>query len=84
MTEMPSSSVPKCCRRYLEHSLGCFDDWAGQALIPDFPIEPQHLLGAIRESIPLLLRILNGDPCPWHDSIPEDYLRVMALLGKSS
>jgi hypothetical protein len=83
-----------CCRRYLRYSMECHIDWANEALMLLDRNDPYlvSVIAAIENfghddkpittPVGLLSKILQGEPCPWHDGVPEDYLAVMAFMRR--
>lgn len=74
--------MKECCVRYLRVSLDLLVEWAEGMQTDDF-IGPESYLEGMRHQRDLCKAIVSGEPCPWHEMVPENYLRVMRLMGGS-
>lgn len=88
-----TSPLADCCLRYVRHALDCRIEWATEArrLLVDDPANASDYIHALEGydhagdplGIPRILSgiVDRGEPCPWHDRVPEDYIAVMQAMG---
>jgi hypothetical protein len=70
-----------CCGKYVNHCMDCIHDWL---ICTSWERnKPDTLFECIGDTLAILKRINEGEPCPWHDD-PADglnYLAVMNMMG---
>lgn len=70
----------ECCARYIRGGLDLIAEWADGIKSDPFPDMAEGYRGAILDHAQLLRRVFDGEPCPWHDGLPEARLRYEANM----
>jgi len=83
--------MKECCRRYVNHLLDLHVEWAQSArrCLDTDPEWASSYIHCVEGTSALPRHILSdivdkGEPCPWHEHIPEDYLATMKAMGEDA
>ena len=68
-------------RRYVEHGGELIAEWARLVGDPSYSDDDSIMWHCITDQCLLLGRIANGQPSPWHDNPPEDFIATMRAMG---
>lgn len=75
------ADLPENDRRYVEHTLDVIQDEVEGARLDFDTVHAWAYLEAIRDQAGYCARILlDGEPSPWADTVPENYLAVMSVM----